>query len=117
LYNTLCEEDPTEWTKEQILDHIEFDGSFTSFKFNRIASLIPDLFNQICPTDLSGFRTDLTGQNTLYSQAMDHNTPVNQNMDQVIPVVQVTDPQTVYLQATYLQAAYLQTTDLQVTDL
>jgi hypothetical protein len=34
-----------EWTKEQILDHIKTSELFTSFKLNRISSLINDLFN------------------------------------------------------------------------
>jgi len=62
LYNTLCKEDPTEWTKEQILDYIKFNRLFASFKLNRISSLIDDLFNQICPIDLSGFGINLIGQ-------------------------------------------------------
>ena len=46
LYNTLCEKDQIEWTKEKILDHIKTTGGlFASSKLNRIASLILDLFN------------------------------------------------------------------------
>ena len=45
-----------EWTKEQILDYIKTNGLFASFKLNRISSLIANLFNQIRPIDLSGFR-------------------------------------------------------------
>ena len=30
LYDTLCEEDQTEWTKEEVLDHINTYGFFTS---------------------------------------------------------------------------------------
>ena len=67
-----------EQTKEEILDQVNVKNKlFTSPKFNKIASLILDILNQIYSTDLSGFRTDLTGQTTLYSQAMDHNTFVN----------------------------------------
>ena len=70
-----------EWTKEQILDHIKTNNLFACFKLNRISSLIPDPFNQICPTDPSAFRIDLTGQSTPSTQAMDYNTPINQNTD------------------------------------
>ena len=45
LYNTLYKEDLIKWTKKQILDYIKFNGLFTSFKFNRISGLLPDLFN------------------------------------------------------------------------
>jgi hypothetical protein len=44
-----------EWTKEQILDYIKTSNLFAFFKLNRISGLIANLFNQICPTDLSGF--------------------------------------------------------------
>jgi hypothetical protein len=85
LYNTIQEEDQTEWTKEQILDHIKTNDLFASFKLNRISGLIADPFDRIRPTDPSGFRIDLIGQNTPHSQvtdhATDHNTPVNQNTD------------------------------------
>ena len=65
LYNTIHEEDQTEWTKEEILDQVDtINKLFASFKLNKIASLIPNILNQIRPTDPSGFRTDLTGQNT-----------------------------------------------------
>ena len=30
LYDTLCEEDQTEWTKEEVLDHINTNGFFAS---------------------------------------------------------------------------------------
>ena len=40
LYDTLCEEDQREWTKEEILDHINTNGFFASFKLNRISGLI-----------------------------------------------------------------------------
>ena len=36
LYDTLCEEDQTEWTKEEVLDHINTNRFFASFKLNRI---------------------------------------------------------------------------------
>ena len=49
-----------EQTKKEILDYIKTGKLFTSFKLNRISSLITDLFNQICFTDLSGFRIDFT---------------------------------------------------------
>ena len=45
LHDTLREEDQTEWTKEQILDHIKTNGLFASFKLNRISSLIPNILN------------------------------------------------------------------------
>ena len=70
-----------EWTKEEILDHIKFNGLFASFKLNKISSLIPDPFNQIRPIDLSGFKINLTGQSTPSTQIMDRNTLVNQNTD------------------------------------
>jgi len=53
-----------EWTKEKILDYIKTSRLFTSFKLNRISGLIANLFNQIHPIDLSGFRINLTGQST-----------------------------------------------------
>ena len=71
-----------EWTKEQILDHIKTSGLFACFKLNRIFGLIPDPFNQIHPTDPRGFGIDFMGQSTPSTQVTDHNTPVNQNMDQ-----------------------------------
>ena len=64
LYNTLCKEDQTEWTKEQILDDVEFNRSFASFKLNRIASLIPNLLNQIRPINPSDFGINLMDQST-----------------------------------------------------
>jgi hypothetical protein len=86
LYNTIYKKDQTERTKEEILDQVKATKElFTSFKLNRIAGLIPDPLNQIHPINLSGFRIDLTGQNTPYFQvtdhAMDRNIPVNQNTD------------------------------------
>ena len=36
MYDTLCEEDQTEWTKEEILNYINTNGFFASFKLNRI---------------------------------------------------------------------------------
>jgi hypothetical protein len=36
LYNTLCEEDQTKWTKEEALDHINTNRFFASHKLNRI---------------------------------------------------------------------------------
>ena len=57
-----------EWTKEEILDQANAKNKlFVSFKLNKIAGLIPDILNQICPIDLSGFRTDFTGQIIPYS--------------------------------------------------
>ena len=57
-----------EWTKEEILDDVNIINKlFASPKFNKIASLIPNILNQICFIDLSGFRTDFIGQNTPYS--------------------------------------------------
>ena len=51
-----------EQTKEEILDQVNAKNKlFTSFKFNKIAGLILNIFNQICLINLSGFRTDLTG--------------------------------------------------------
>ena len=45
LYDTLCEEDQTEWTKEEILDHINTNGFFTAFNLNRISGLIgPEIY-------------------------------------------------------------------------
>ena len=56
-----------EQTKEEILNQVNAKNKFfTSFKLNKIASFIPNIFNQIHFTDLSGFRTDLTGQNIPY---------------------------------------------------
>ena len=57
-----------EWIKEEILDQVNIKNKlFASPKFNKIAGLIPNILNQIHPTDLSGFRTDFTGQTTPYS--------------------------------------------------
>ena len=70
-----------EWTKEQILDHIRTNGLFACFKLNRISGLIPNLFNQICPIDLRGFKIDFMGQITPSIQVIDYNTPITQNMD------------------------------------
>ncbi len=51
-----------EWTKEEILNQANAKNKlFTSPKLNKIAGLIPDILNQICPIDLNGFRTDPTG--------------------------------------------------------
>ena len=51
-----------EWTKEEILDQVkETNKLFTSSKLNRIASLVPDLLNQICPIDLSTFGINFMG--------------------------------------------------------
>ena len=51
-----------EQTKKEILDQVKaIKELFTSFKFNKITSLIPNLFNQIRPINLSGFRINLTG--------------------------------------------------------
>ena len=36
LYDTLCEEDQTEWTKEEVLDYINTNGFFASSKLNWI---------------------------------------------------------------------------------
>ena len=46
LYNTLCEEDPTEWTKEEIQEQIKATRPFTSFKLNRISGLITNPLNE-----------------------------------------------------------------------
>ena len=71
-----------EQTKEEILDQFNtIKELFTSSKLNVITSLIPDPFNQIRPTNLSSFRIDPIGQNIPYSQVIDYNTPVTQNMD------------------------------------
>ena len=51
-----------EQTKKQILNYIRISKLFASLKFNKISSLIPDLFNQIHPIDLSGFKINLTSQ-------------------------------------------------------
>ena len=46
LYNTLCEKDPTEWTKEQILDQVqETNKFFASSKLNKITSFVPNILN------------------------------------------------------------------------
>jgi hypothetical protein len=101
LYNTLCEEDPTEWTKEEIQEQIRATGPFTSFKLNRISGLIANPLNEIQATGQSGFRINLTGRSTPEPQVTDRNTPGTQNTDQNPlvnyqnpPVTQVTDPQT-----------------------
>ena len=36
MYNILCKEDQTEWTKEEVLDHINTNGFFASMKLNGI---------------------------------------------------------------------------------
>ena len=62
LYNTLYEENQTKQTKEELLDQYNTTKElFASPKLNVIAGLIPGPFNQICPINPSGFRTDLTG--------------------------------------------------------
>ena len=40
MYDTLCEEDQTEWTKEETLNHINTNRFFAAFNLNRISSLI-----------------------------------------------------------------------------
>ena len=46
LYETLCEEDQTEWTIEEILDQVKTTSRlFASAKLNRIAGLVPDILN------------------------------------------------------------------------
>ena len=45
MYNTLYKEDQTEWTKEEVLDHINTNGFFAAFNLNRISSLIgPEIY-------------------------------------------------------------------------
>ncbi len=63
LYNTLTEENLTEWTREQILDYIKNNRPFSSYKLNRIAGLIDDPFNL----------TRSIGQNTPDPRAIDQN--------------------------------------------
>jgi hypothetical protein len=36
LYNILCKKDQTEWTKEEVLNHINTNGFFASYKLNKI---------------------------------------------------------------------------------
>ena len=70
------------WTKEEILDQVKATNKlFVSSKLNRIAGLIPDILNQICPIDPSIFGIDFTGQSTSYPQVTDCNTPITQNTD------------------------------------
>ena len=102
LYNTLCKEDQTEWSKEEILDYIKASGPFASFKLNRISSLIADPFNQIRSIDQSGFEVKPTGQSTTNAQVTDPNTQVTdrntleaQNTDQNSTIIELTDVQTV----------------------
>ena len=40
MYNILYKEDQTEWTKEEILDHINTNRFFAAFNLNRISGLI-----------------------------------------------------------------------------
>jgi hypothetical protein len=47
LYDTLYEKDQTEWTKEEILDHIRESGPFISFKLNRISGIVAEALDQI----------------------------------------------------------------------
>ena len=45
MYDTLRKEDQTEWTKEEILDHINTNGFFAAFNLNRISSLMgPEIY-------------------------------------------------------------------------
>ena len=45
MYNILCEEDQIEWTKEEILNHINTNGFFAAFNLNRISGLIgPEIY-------------------------------------------------------------------------
>ena len=45
MYDTLRKEDQTEWTKEEILDHINTNGFFAAFNLNRISGLIgPEIY-------------------------------------------------------------------------
>ena len=71
----MCEEDPTEWSKEEILEHIRTSRLFSSFKLNRISGLVTDLLNQIRARDQSSFGVELTGQSTPNVQVTDQNTP------------------------------------------
>ena len=51
-----------EWIKEEILDQARtINKLFASPKLNRITGLIPNIFNQIRPIDLSAFGINLTG--------------------------------------------------------
>jgi hypothetical protein len=55
LYNTLCEEDPVEWSKEEILEQIRAKGPFKSYKLNRISGVIDNSLNhQIREMDWTG---------------------------------------------------------------
>ena len=53
-----------EWTKEEILDYININGFFASFKLNRISSFIVNPFNQIYFIDQSSFKINFIGQST-----------------------------------------------------
>jgi SNF2 family DNA or RNA helicase len=55
LYNTLYEEDPVEWSKEEILEQIRAKGPFKSYKLNRISGVIDNSLNhQIREMDWTG---------------------------------------------------------------
>src|SRR6266702_6743106 len=52
LYDTLCEEDQTEWTKEEVLDHINTNGFFASYKLNEIF-IRPSIYtNPLLPREI-----------------------------------------------------------------
>jgi hypothetical protein len=72
LYNTVYEEDPVEWSEEEILEHIRAKGPFRSYKLNRISGVIANSLNhQIRDMDWSSFEAQLIGQSTLNVQATD----------------------------------------------
>ena len=73
LYNTLCKEDLTEQTKEEIQEQIRATRPFTSFKLNRISGLVANPLNKIQAIGQSGFRINLTGQSTPKPQVTDRN--------------------------------------------
>ena len=58
LYNILREEDPVEWSREDILEHIKGSGLFASFKLNRLSGIVDDPFDRI--RDRSSSRVELT---------------------------------------------------------
>ena len=70
MYNILCKKDQTEWTIEEILDQVKATSKlFASPKLNRIASLIPNILNQIHPINLSDFGINLMGQSISVRQS------------------------------------------------
>ena len=89
LCNILRKEDPVEWSREDILEHIKGSGLFASFKLNRLSGIVDDPFDRI--RDRSSSRVELTNQSMPDTQVTDQNTPDTQVTDRNTPEPQNTD--------------------------